>query len=156
MAPAKRAADSPAQLPEGFLRSYRREGGTEGRIVPVLIPETLLQDFDQNGPALPLPPQQGTCHWQARIVVPFASIPWSGLHFLSTRGKETRRRDDSQIGVVGDPLRSYASPVGEASFGDDLQAPGDLSEQMLAVVGSRFLLKHLPILLPQPGDAGPP
>src|SRR5947209_7232905 len=125
-----------------FCRN-RAERGKE----PVLIPEALSEDFDQNGSSFPLAREQAARHGQPAVLLPLAPFAGDGFDYLAGNGEEVRRRDFSQLGIIGDLLCPLASPHREISFGSRLQAPGDLSEEMLAMARARLLPKHLAILL---------
>ena len=111
--------------------------------MPVLIPESLGEDLDQNVPSFPFPAEQRTRQGQAAIRFP-AILP-SARHpdRFAAHGKEVARRNHSQVSISRDLLRPRASPFGEISFGQGLQTPGDPPEEMFPVPGSRFFLKSL-------------
>jgi hypothetical protein len=119
--------------------------------MPILVAESVLQNFDQNRSALPLPPEQRTDHGETGITSCSIPISWNGRDGLTADAKETAWRDDPQVGVVGDLLGPEPGTFGETSFGECLQAPGNLSEQMLAMSRLRLLLKQFAIPLTQPG-----
>jgi hypothetical protein len=77
------------------------------------------------------------------------SRAWDRFHSLAAYGEESRWRDLSQIGIIGDLFRPLASPRREISFGSRLQAPGDPAEEMLAMARARLFPKHFAIFLPQ-------
>src|SRR5436190_21575909 len=77
------------------------------------------------------------------------------LDTFSANSKEVARSDHSYIAILRDLLRPQARPLGEISFGQCLQTPGDPPEQMLPVGASRFFLKHLLIFFAQFRNAGP-
>src|ERR1039458_962364 len=126
----------------GDRHGYRAERG----IMPVLIPESLGEDLDQNVPSFPFPAEQRTRQGQAAIL--FLAILPSARHpdRFDAHDKEVARRNHSQVSIPCDLVRPLASPFGEISFGQGLQTPDDPPEKMLPVPGARFFLKYLPVL----------
>jgi hypothetical protein len=122
--------------------------------MPVLIPESLREDLNQNGPFFPLPAEQSARQRQTPILSPIP-VPPRRLDSLAAHAKEISRRDRSQVGILCDLLRPPARPFGEISFGQRLQTPRNASEEMFPMPASRFFLKHLPILLAQTSQARP-
>src|ERR1022692_2236801 len=133
----------------GNRHGYRAERG----IMPVLIPESLGEDLDQNVPSFPFPAEQSARQGQAAVRFP-AILP-SARHpdRFAAHDKEVARRNHSQVSIPCDLVRPRASPFREISFGQGLQTPGDPPEEMFPMPGSRFFLKYLPILLAQSRQA---
>ena len=51
--------------------------------MPVLIPESLRQDLDQNGSSFPLPAEHRARQRQAAILFPAIPVPWRRLDALA-------------------------------------------------------------------------
>jgi len=123
--------------------------------MPVLIPESLREDFHQNVPSSPLPRKQSAGQGQAAVLFPAIAVSPRCPDALSVHGKELGWRDHTQVGIPRDLLRPTASPFREISFGQGLQTPGNAPEQMFPVPRPGFLLKHFPIFVSQSRHARP-
>jgi len=123
--------------------------------MPVLIAESLREDFDQNGPSFPLPREQSARQGQAAILFAPIPVPSRRPHAFPAHGKEVWRCNGSQIGVPGDLVCPPARPFGQIAFGQCLQTPGVAPEQMFPMTGSRFFLKYLLVLFAQSRQCRP-
>ena len=123
--------------------------------MPALVPESVLQDFHHQGSSFPLAGEQRARQGEAAVLL--STIPVSGRcgDVLAADGKEIRGRDQAQVGIARNLASPVAGALGKIAFGKRLQPPGDSSEKMLPVPGSRLFLKHFPILPAQTCQGGP-
>src|SRR5437870_4034549 len=84
----------------------------ERGIVPVLKPEPLRQNLDQNSSSFPLPAEQRARQGQAAIRWP--SLPFSGCgaDWFAAQGEEVSRRHHAQVGIACDLAGPLASAFG--------------------------------------------
>jgi hypothetical protein len=116
----------------------------ERGVLPVLITKSFRQDLNQNSSSFPLPAEHSSWQRQPAILLP---VPSGCLDHLGADAKKVSRRDHSQIGVLRDLVRPFASPLGEIAFDQSLQPPSNPPKHMSPVPGSRLLLKHFSKLL---------
>jgi hypothetical protein len=118
------------------------------------MPKSYRQHFHQNGSSFPFTGQDRARQGYAAIQFPAITLS-RRLDALATDAQKVSRRECSQVGVLGDLERTRTRPLGEISFGQSLQSPGDPPEQLFPVPGSRYFPKYLSILLQQSRRACP-
>src|ERR1035441_10294046 len=75
----------------------RCRDGAERGIMPALVPESVLQDFHQQGVSFPLAGEQRARQWEAAVLLPTIPVSGRGCDALAADCKEIRRRDQAQV-----------------------------------------------------------
>ena len=122
--------------------------------MPVLIAETILQDFDQNVLVFPAAAEQDPGQRQAAVGLSGSSAGSRNADGPAGHGEEVLRGDDAQIGIPGDLAGAVAGAVGQIAFGERLQTPGQAAEKVFAMPRTGVFLKQLPVFFAQLAERG--
>src|SRR5437016_8399482 len=135
--------ESKERQPVPARARHRRCNGAEGAIAPPLKFETIAEYFHDNAGATIVPFQH--C---ARTRDPPIEVRTAAAVDRIVRIHKSRRWQNPHIRFVSNFLSALVCRLAQPALCGGLQTPGQAPQQVFAVLGTRLLLKHLPILEP--------